>query len=334
MNTFIQRLIGTPSWLNFVREGEGVGGGSEQQTAAAAAAAAAGSTAAAAAGGSQPGATGGDGGQGGSGANDALKTFEGLEKDNLDWLQKTNLLDPKALAKQAYNQEKLLGSAIRLPGKDAKPEEIDAFYTKLGRPAKADGYEFVPPKDMPEGMAYDEGRAKSLKEAAFQLGLTPKQAAAMHDLYVQDAITGFKGAGQRQQETNTQHAVAASEALVKRWGPLDGDTAKANFEIANRVFTQVPGGSDFLTELKSLGLVGPNKEILSEPIAVLLANIGGALFKEDDVLHGTRAALDNPFADGDKFNLTQAMAQVKKDPDHARMLIAAAGKKPSDFGLK
>jgi hypothetical protein len=105
----------------------------------------------------------GDGDKSGEGsfAFDAGKAYADLDADTRNWLQSANVLeDPKALATKAYNQEKLLGGSIRIPGKDAPKEEVDAFLNKLGRPEKADGYKLEVPKDMPEGLPYDGEFAK------------------------------------------------------------------------------------------------------------------------------------------------------------------------------
>lgn len=312
------RIIGTP-YLGYVApffEGEdgGAGGGGSQDQ----------------------GGSGGEDAGNGAFVFDAGKAFEGLEADNLDWLQKNEALfkDPKALAKHAFNQEKLLGNAIRVPKEDATPEEREAFLNKLGRPEKPDGYQFEPPKDMPEGMPYDGEFANGFKAKAHELGLTAQQAAGLHDFYVSRMVEGFTGSEQKMLEAVKAKADDATEKLVKLWGPLDGGTAKANFEFANRVFTLAPGGNEFLEELKGLGLVGPNKEVLSAPLATVLASVGQALYAEDNVLRGDPSKTANPFRDGDGFNLTEAMKIAKENPDDARSMIAAAGKKPEDFGLK
>lgn len=278
---------------------------------------------------------GSKGDQNGSVAFDPGKAFEGLEADNLTWLQKAGLdKDPKALAKQAFNQEKLIGNSIRVPGKDATPEERDAFLNKLGRPEKVDGYAFTAPKDMPEGLPYDGERANAFKGKAHELGLTNDQAAKLHDWFIGDQVEAFKGMGAAQAEAMTQKANTATETLVKEWGPLDGERAAANFEIADQVFQKAPGGPEVLAELKELGLVGPNKEILSAPLAKLFASLGTALYTEDGVLRGKPDVIGNPFVDGDNFNMTEQMRLVKTDPDRARSLITAAGKKLDEFGLK
>lgn len=282
---------------------------------------------------------GGNGGeQGGNGAFvfDAGKAFEGLEKDNLEWLQKNEALlnDPKALAKHAFNQERLIGSAIRIPKDDATPEEREAFLNKLGRPEKPEGYQLAPPKDMPEGLPYDGEFATAFKARAHELGLTAKQAAGLHDMYVSHMVEGYGVASEKTLGEIKAKADGAKEALVKLWGPLDGATAKANFENGAKALRLLPGGMDFRASLQEKGYLGPDGEILDVAVAKFVSAIGGALLVEDDVLRGDPARVANPFKDGDGGNLTEAMRIVKANPDEARSLIAAAGKKPEDFGLK
>ena len=280
----------------------------------------------------------GDGGvdnSGGSADDKAGTAFAALDEDTRGWLQTKGLTGVDALAKSARESEKLLGGMVKLPGKDATPEERDAFLNKLGRPEKADGYQFTPPKDLPEGLPYDGDRAKAFAGVAHKLGISQEQAAGLHDWFMADSVNAFASMGEAQKAAMQQRAGAATEALVKEWGPLDGDTAQANFEIADKVFTQVPGGQDFLNELKTLGVVGPNKEILSVPIAKMLAAIGTALYTEDGVLRGKTDVIGNPFDKKDaSFNLTAAMKIAKEDPDRAKSLMTAAGVKPEEFGLK
>lgn len=277
---------------------------------------------------------GGAGDGGGSADAGAGTAFAALDEDTRGWLQTKGLTGVDALAKSARESEKLLGSMVKLPGKDATPEEREAFLNKLGRPEKVDGYQFTPPKDLPEGLPYDGDRAKAFAGVAHKLGITQEQAVGLHDWFMADSVNAFQGMGEAQKAAMQQRGTAATEALVKEWGPLDGETAQANFEIADKVFTQVPGGQDFLNELKTLGVVGPNKEILSVPIAKMLAAIGTALYTEDGVLRGKTDVIGNPFDDkGASFNLTAAMKIAKEDPDRARSLITAAGSKPDAWGL-
>lgn len=265
---------------------------------------------------------------------DAGKAYEGLEADNLAWLQKANLHgDVKALARQAYNQEKLIGSSIRIPKDDAPAEEVNAFLDKLGRPKTADEYKFDAPKNMPKELPYDSALEAGFRKRAHELGLSSKQAAGLRDLFVDYQVSAYETAAQQRTADLEGRAGKATAELEKLWGPISGDTAKANFEIADKLFTETEGGAEFLAELQTLGVVGPNKEILSAPLARMLAKLGATLYREDDVRRGHPDDVGNPFADGDGFNLTKAMQVAKADPSKARQLIVAAGKKPADFGL-
>lgn len=316
------RKVG-PVWST---EAGGAGAGAAGDATAGAAAAAAGTQ--------NAGDNGGDN-SGGSADAEAGKVFAALDEDTRGWLQTKGLADVTSLAKSARESEKLLGSMVKLPGKDATPEERAALFNKLGRPEKADGYQFTVPKELPEGLPYDGDRAKVFASKAHELGLTQEQSAGLHDWFMADSVNAFKGMGEANTAAMQQKGVDETAKLVKEWGPLDGDTARANFEIADKVFTQVPGGQEFLAELQGLKLVGPNKEILSAPIAKMLAALGTALYTEDGVLRGNADVIGNPFKKDDPgFNLTSAMKIAKEDPDRARSLVSAAGGKLEEWGLK
>lgn len=272
------------------------------------------------------------GGQGAPGF-DPEKTFAALDKDTRGWLQKQGLeTDPVKLATKAHEQEKVLGSAIRIPKDDAPEEERAAFLDKLGRPKTADDYKFEAPKNMPESLPYDETLDKQFRGIAHNLGLSQKQAAGLRDMFVDYQVNAFNGITAQSTQALEAKATKATETMTAKWGPIDGATAKQNFEVANRVFTQAPGGQEVLAELKELGLVGPNKEILSAPLAFMLSSIGNALYVEDGVLRGNPGMDTNPW-DEKTFNLTAQSKIWREDPDAARGMIAAIGKKPSDFGL-
>lgn len=259
--------------------------------------------------------------------------FADLDADTREWLGKREVKSLSDAAKLAHEQSKLLGNAIRVPGEKATEEERNAFLNKLGRPETADGYEFTVPDSLPENLPYDAERAEGFKSLAHEIGLTAKQAAAVHDWAAKNAVDDFTGLSEAQHARLAERAKGETEKLVKRWGPLDSETTRANLELADRALKWA-GGEELVDELKELGLIGPNKEILSDKLAVTFANIGGSLFREGDLVKGDPSTIGNPFEDGEHFNLTKAMAAAKADPEHAKSLIRAAGKRPADFGLR
>lgn len=255
------------------------------------------------------------------------------QKDIRDWITKTGFKGPQDLAKTAYEQQKLLGNSIRIPGENATDEERAAYLDKLGRPKEAKDYTFAPPKELPDGLPYDGERADAFKTKAHELGLTKAQAANLHDWFVGATVDDYTAAGSQQTEKQMQVAKTETEKLVKLWGPLDGDQMKTNLAFADKALREV-GGNEALAEFQRVGLIGKEgKVIQSAAIATMLSKLGAALYTEDQVLRGRADRLDNPFAEGKDFNLTKGMEIIRSDRATALTLIAAAGKKPSDFGL-
>lgn len=77
-----------------------------------------------------------------------------------------------ALLKKLDGAESLIGRKIGIPGDDAKPEELEKFYSTL-RPAKADDYE------IKLGEKPDEEFVKVFRAAAHKAGMSKKQLAEL-----------------------------------------------------------------------------------------------------------------------------------------------------------
>lgn len=256
----------------------------------------------------------------------AADPFAGLQDAGIrEWIGKAGLKDVQSLAVKARDAERLIGSSIRLPGDDAKPEEWDKVYARLGRPDKPDGYEFKPPADMPEGLPYNQDFASWFKGAAHAEGLSKKAAAGLHDKFVEMSV--------KQAVADYEARITAAEAaLAKAWGgPKDSEAYKAKVELADRGIKAL-GGDDLMTELKATGLLGSGGEILSPAIAQAFAKAGEALGKEGGLVTGATSDGPNPFANGSQ-NMTEQMVVIKQDRAKARRLIQAAGRDPAEWGI-
>jgi len=121
------------------------------------------------------------------------------------------------LTKQYRAAEKFLGAPadqiVRLPKADAKPEDLRAFYQRLGAPAEAKDYDFAAIKDS-AGNAISAPLADALRAAAFDRGLS-KDAATTIAQSVVKTLDGIKAT-----ETAERTAkIAESKAeLAKNWG--------------------------------------------------------------------------------------------------------------------
>ena len=103
------------------------------------------------------------------------------------------------LAKSYVEAQKMIGGSVRIPKEDAKPEEIAAFYGKLGRPEAPEKYDFQRPM-LPQG-AWSEDAEKEFRKLAHDHGLTNKQVQALVK-YHGDTILGAMQQTARQTEAN------------------------------------------------------------------------------------------------------------------------------------
>ncbi len=273
-------------------------------------------------------------------AGETATTIKGSNGDGGDWLaglseENRSLVeakkwdsDPNALVKGYREVEAHAKSALVPPGDDASQDDWSAFYDRLGRPEKPEGYEFRLPEGVPEDMPYDDTLKAQFQTWSHQAGLTPRQAAMMHDLYVQNAgeLHGQAIEGTRKTVT------AAHDALVKAWGDPETEGHKRKVELAGRAIRQL-GGDALEAELRSVGVLTDAGEVAAPQVAQMFANIGEQLYAEDTVFAGPSASA-NPFADGPHHNLTEQGKILRSDPKRAKALILAAGGDPTLYQLE
>ena len=124
------------------------------------------------------------------------------------------------------NQDELYKSHLNLvakigekgaikPGADATPEQWNEFYTQLGRPAEASGYEL---SDMSEEVSgffgFDENTTGKFKDALFEMGASPEQAQAFWEKaggILSGSVESINAGSQATQE-------ATMTSLQEKWG--------------------------------------------------------------------------------------------------------------------
>lgn len=215
---------------------------------------------------------------------------------------------------------------LQLPGSDATAEDWNAFYTKLGRPEKADGYELkLNTEAVPEGFPYDEKSAIEFRNWAHEAGLTPRQAQTLHDKFVSHQAGAFGSA----QEMAAKREGDTHRELVNAWGDPDTSSYKQEVELMSRAVNQL-GLKGALVEA---GLLSNDGAIRNAAVAKAFAKVGKELYGEDSMATNANGVLSNPFSDGDNFNLTKQGELIRSDPKKAKALIQAAGKNPAQFGM-
>ena len=152
-----------------------------------------------------------------------------------------DIKDVGGLAKSYIHAQKMVGSdKVALPKEDATPEELDAFYDRLGRPKE---YEFTK-AELPEGMKLNEDMEKNMKAIMHKSGLTNKQANDLYSGYMKMTSEEF---------TNQQ--TAAENQKAEWYKTLQKDLGKAfdeQVDLSQRAAREL-GGEDFLNWLDSTG---------------------------------------------------------------------------------
>jgi len=268
----------------------------------------------------------------GEGGDTPANPFAELDEATRTWVNTRHGNDVAKLAQQAYELDKFAGSAVAIP-KDDDADAWDKVFSRLGRPESSDKYELTVPENLPETVPYDEEMAKGFKDQAHELGLSQKQAASLHDWFA-GQMTEQAAAMQDTMGTNLETDISkANEALEAVWGAKDGETWKANLEMAARFFDAIDEKGNLTDVLSKRGLLGPDREVLVPELATAFAKAGIALFTEGGTLNGAGDSLTgvNPFAG--EGNLTAIMQLVKEQPDKAKQLARAAGADLSLYGL-
>jgi hypothetical protein len=119
--------------------------------------------------------------------------------------------DVNGLAKSYAELNKMLGSRVALPGENATEEELNRFYSKLGRPESPDKYDI--------NRENETELFKSFRETAFKSGMTDKQVKEVYNLFDQYAKTKTK-------ELEAENK-KLEEDFTKEFGK-DGENIKKN----------------------------------------------------------------------------------------------------------
>ncbi|HXG17176.1 MAG TPA: hypothetical protein VNK50_13070 [Calidithermus sp.] len=217
--------------------------------------------------------------------------------------------DIAALAKSYIETKRLVGASVRLPGPEAKPEEWEAFWGRLGRPAEPAQYlaQGVKLPELPAetGLSWSPGDVDRFLGAAHRAGLTPRQVQAVLDFYAEYSLglTDRARAEQAQQEQQRRRQLVAE--LEKRWGPQGGPLWRQQLSRADAALDELLDGAPAEVRQRIVDLVNQEPEL-----AEALARIGEGL-------------ISRGFVSGDELpaglsvtDIDAKIAAIRNDPRH------------------
>ena len=133
--------------------------------------------------------------------------------------------DVGSLGKSYLELQKMVGSRIKVPTDESSEDEVNDFYSKVGRPDSPDKYAI----NLPDGVDYDKELIGKFYEVAYENGLSNKQAQSAIEFY--NHINADMSINQ---ESQMQQSRVDSEAsLKKEWGI--GDYNK-NLALSKKAF--------------------------------------------------------------------------------------------------
>ena len=133
--------------------------------------------------------------------------------------------DVGSLGKSYLELQKMVGSRIKVPTDESSEDEVNDFYSKVGRPDSPDKYAI----NLPEGVDYDKELIGKFYKVAYENGLSNKQAQSAIEFY--NHINADMSINQ---ESQMQQSRVDSEAVLKKeWGL--GDYNK-NLALSKKAF--------------------------------------------------------------------------------------------------
>ena len=139
-------------------------------------------------------------------------------------------------------------SQVRVPGKNASPEDIATYRKAIGIPDKSEDYEF---HNLPEGLELTDQVKESRAEWSkrFQtLGIPKEAAKELSKLASEDSLRELKA----QQEADKAFVKQQDDALHQEW---KGEEYDRNKTLANRAFTELAARTglkmDDLTQIET-----------------------------------------------------------------------------------
>lgn len=254
-----------------------------------------------------PGAGGGGAAGGGAGGNG---WGDGLDASMQQLVQTKGWKSPAEVLKGYAELEGFAGRAVAIPGDDAKPEDVDKFYNKLGRPEAPEKYDFSNFK-VPDGLPWNPKVQDGMRGVLHKAGVSQKSAAVLMDGYAALQNEEWKA-----REANAaDFATKGKAALEKDWG----NDFQANLDLANRAVKEVFGND--LEDAKGIQLADGTYLLDHPNLAKVFKRLGSAISEDGDLVGARGDGVSG--ANGPINTPQQAEAEIArirgdaaKDPEH------------------
>lgn len=157
---------------------------------------------------------------------------------------------------------------VEMIGENSAPEQVQAFWEKLGKPKASVEYDLKPPENMPQGLAYSDEATAEFAQFAFDNNFTKAQAQAGFELWNSKMIQAFE----QQENDKTDRLEKNLTELEQVWGgKVESEQFKAHHQNAMRAFNTV-ADPDIAARFKADPLLASNPLVLE-----VLARLGSKM---------------------------------------------------------
>ena len=126
------------------------------------------------------------------------------------------LKTPQDITKALIELKTSTKGMVKIPTDESTPEEMTAFFQKLGCPETPEGYELS--KELPEGLEFSEEMFSGFTQVAQATGITQKQAKAIYEFYNNKSQEVAGTLGEKIAQTYKKSKEDGVVALQKEWG--------------------------------------------------------------------------------------------------------------------
>ncbi len=204
-------------------------------------------------------------------------------KDRAEW---NNIKDVSDLYKNYINAQQMISKSVRLPDSTSTPEDIAAFYTKLGKPQDKEEYkfEYTPAK---ENYVYKEDSFdfSIFKDIADKANLTKDQYQALASAYLDINNENYINYNKSLEAKAAQELKDAESKLKGAWGAQYNSNINAITEKVKMLYPETT-----LTRMQNAGLFR-DPEFLEAHLKLTKMMTGDTVFIEGNAVENVPQTL-------------------------------------------
>lgn len=214
-------------------------------------------------------------------------------KDRSEW---NNIKDVSDLYKNYINAQQMISKSVRLPDETSTPEDVAAFYSKLGKPQEKTDYKFEY-KPAKENYVYNQDSFDFtvFQDIADKANLTKDQYQALASAYLDINNENYINYNKSLADKAAQELKDAEGKLKTAWGQQYNSNINAITEKVKKLYPE-----STLTRMQNAGLFR-DPEFLEAHLKLTKMMTGDTVFIEGNVVENVPQTLQTLQAKRDKL---------------------------------